>query len=76
LVYLANSLGFPLTDNEQGALAAYDDGRDQELVGEMIQDASERAEVWLNENAAPAGYWFGWHDGDFMLWSNESWEDQ
>lgn len=37
--------------------------------------AGDAAESWLNENVAPDGHTFGWHDGEFYLWSTESWED-
>ena len=35
---------------------------------------ADDAETWLNEHVAPEGYQFGWHDGEFFLWSNEEWE--
>ena len=36
---------------------------------------ADNAEVWLNENVAPTGYSFGWHDGEFFLWSDLAWQD-
>lgn len=35
-------------------------------------DAAADAEAWLNENVAPEGYSFGWHNGEFFLWPNVS----
>jgi hypothetical protein len=40
---------------------------------EMLSDASDDVEAWLNENAAPDGYSFGWWEGEFYLWSTETW---
>lgn len=51
--------GEPLSDDEHEALT----------------DATDDAEAWLNANAAPDGFSFGWHDGEFYLWSNENWEN-
>lgn len=54
----------------------YDDA--EALSDEMFSrllDAAEDAEQWLNDNVAPDGYSFGWHEGDFMLWDAASWED-
>jgi hypothetical protein len=42
---------------------------------EALSDASDSVEQWLNDNVAPDGYSFGWHDGEFYLWSDEQWED-
>jgi hypothetical protein len=41
---------------------------------ERLSDASDEVEDWLNFNVAPAGYSFGWHDGEFFLQSAEWWE--
>lgn len=41
---------------------------------ESLYDASDEVEQWLNENVTPEGYSFGWHDGEFFLWSDEEWE--
>ena len=43
---------------------------------EMLTSAADDAEEWLNEHVAPEGYAFGWHDGEFFLWSHETWEEQ
>ena len=42
---------------------------------EWLMDAADMVEQWLNENVAPEGFSFGWHDGEFFLWSTESWEE-
>jgi S-formylglutathione hydrolase FrmB len=41
-----------------------------ELFGDMSDDAQEENDAcdWLTDHVAPAGYWFGWDDGDFGLW--------
>jgi hypothetical protein len=50
--------GQHLTDDEMGALAF----RHNPAAGK-----------WLNENAAPAGYRFGWHGGTFLLATGKKW---
>jgi hypothetical protein len=40
-----------------------------------LNEASSEVEDWLNDNAAPEGYSFGWHEGEFFLWSQEQWEE-
>jgi len=40
---------------------------------ERLSDASDEVEDWLNANVAPEGYSFGWHDGEFYLWSEATW---
>jgi hypothetical protein len=42
---------------------------------EVMQDASDDVESWLNEHAAPEDYSFGWQDGEFFLASDAWWED-
>lgn len=49
----------PLTDDEH----------------EILIDASDEVENWLNEHIAPEGYFFGWHDGEFFLQSQEWWDE-
>lgn len=34
-----------------------------------LAELSDEAEAWLNENAAPEGYEFGWYDGEFFFQS-------
>jgi hypothetical protein len=41
----------------------------------VLADGAEDAEQWLNDFAAPDGYSFGWHEGEFFLWSDEQWEE-
>lgn len=36
---------------------------------------ADKAEEWLNENCAPEGYAFGWHDGSFFFASDEWWAE-
>lgn len=42
---------------------------------QMLLDSADEVEEWLNTYVAPVGYSFGWHDGEFFLWSDEQWED-
>jgi len=43
-------------------------------VPEAVVDMADDAENWLNDNVAPEGYAFGWHDGEFFLWTDADWE--
>jgi hypothetical protein len=42
---------------------------------EALSQACDEVEEWLNDNVAPDGYSFGWHEGEFFLWSDEQWEE-
>ena len=42
---------------------------------EFVNDAADEAEAYMNESVAPEGYSFGWHDGEFFLWSDADWEE-
>lgn len=63
VIQIANEFGW------KGYLANLDDD------DESIYDASDEAEQWMNQNVAPDGYSFGWHDGEWFLWSYEDWEE-
>jgi len=41
---------------------------------QMLNDAADEVEAWLNEHVAEDGYSFGWHDGEFFYWANSEWE--
>ncbi len=43
---------------------------------ESLSWAADDVEQWLTENVAPEGYSFGWHEGEFFLWSTEHWEEE
>lgn len=42
---------------------------------ETLVYGADDAEAWLNAHVAPEGFSFGWHDGEFFLWSDETWEE-
>ncbi len=42
---------------------------------EYLIEASDAAEEWLNQHVAPEGFSFSWYDGEFFLWSDETWEE-
>jgi len=42
---------------------------------ENIFDVSDRAEEALNA-ATPDDFSWGWHDGEYFLWSQETWEEE
>jgi hypothetical protein len=63
-----------LDDAEKDAMMRWLNGLDfdgDEV--ENLMDAVDEAEAWLNENVAPDGYSFGWHDGEFFLMRREWW---
>jgi hypothetical protein len=47
----------------------------EQLATELIYNLSDEAEEWMNDNIAPEGFAFGWHDGEWFLWSIKEWQD-
>jgi hypothetical protein len=43
----------------------------QDALGDVVNNA----EQYLNEHVAPEGFSFGWHDGEFFLWSDTDWQE-
>jgi hypothetical protein len=43
---------------------------------ESLSWAADEVEQWLNDNVAPEGYSFGWHDGEFFLQPEQWWEEE
>lgn len=41
---------------------------------EILSQSADAVEKWLNDNVAPKGYGFGWHDGEFFLQAHDWWE--
>lgn len=83
LLSIAESLGWPLASDSDLIIAinCHDDstqdcGNPDCCCAEIVFDATDEAENWLNENIAPEGFSFGWYDGEFFLWSLESWEEE
>jgi hypothetical protein len=85
VIAMAVDVGMVLTPEETRAVAAYRNGEDtiaSTVYGQIDVAAwvlgqgelGDTAEAYLNEHAAPAGLSFGWHDGEFFLWSTEDWE--
>lgn len=88
LIEIAEGFDFDqkLTDDDRRAMQAVDDGDDTFVTSDgTISDPFEwvsgqggladDAEAWLNK-IAPEGWSFGWHDGEFFLWSDEDWEQE
>lgn len=79
LIEIAESYGFALSAEDRDAVDAYfasddADGSAAEAVtgqGGIADDAED----YLNANVAPEGYSFGWHDGEFFLWSEDYWQE-
>lgn len=71
LIEIAHNFGY----EKDGAMCQeYLYGDASSLKCEFIVEAADEAEAWMNANVAPAGFSFGWHDGEWFLWSDESWE--
>jgi hypothetical protein len=47
----------------------------EQLAAELVYNLSDEAEEWMNDNVAPEGFAFGWHDGEWFLWSIKEWQD-
>lgn len=41
---------------------------------ELLTGSADAVQEWLNDNAAPVGYSFGWYDGEFLLCADEWWK--
>lgn len=44
-------------------------------IAEQIYEIADEAENWLNAHVAPEGFYFGWYEGEFFLWSAETWDE-
>lgn len=66
LIQLAHEFGWPRGEAEDAIR------EDDEFVHEIADEAEE----WMNNNVAPANHSFGWFDGEWFLWSHETWEDE
>lgn len=70
LIEIAHNFGY----EKDGAMCQeYLYGDASSLKCEFIVEASDDAEAWMNANVAPTGFSFGWHDGEWFLWSDEEW---
>lgn len=71
LCEIAESLGWPIDPESKALVANYADATSED--SETVYELADEAEEWLNDNAAPEGYGFGWADGEFMLWPLSVW---
>lgn len=42
---------------------------------EAMSEGADDVVTWLNTYAVPEGHSWGWEDGEFFLWPDETWED-
>jgi hypothetical protein len=81
MVTLAADLGYEnhadiaLAERKLAAMMPSDAPALSEDDEESLSNAADDVEQWLNENAAPSGYLFGWHDGEFFLQSVDWWNE-
>ncbi len=61
--------GMPITAEDEAALDMYRESGESIDDGWMVGEMAEEALTWLNENVAPPGHLFTWHEGDLMMWS-------
>lgn len=80
VVEIAAEHGMGVSADDARAMTAYREGNlvtdaNGGLIDqyEIVVDLSDEAERWLNDNVAPEGFTFGWHDGEFYLWSDDDW---
>lgn len=48
---------------------------DDEDLPQYVYCAAEDAVEWMNENVAPEGYMFGFHDGGFYMMTPDWWSE-
>jgi hypothetical protein len=76
MIDIAHDNGFKLSDLDQYRVNEYNYAdSDRADIYETVYELGDKAEQWMNDNLAIEGYSFGWHDGEFYYWSNESWEE-
>lgn len=76
LVAIATTHGRPMSDEDTKFVDAWHNAIssiDDVDVTDAVREIADEAETWMNENIAPDGYSFGWHDGEFFLQSSEWW---
>lgn len=89
LVYMTHRLGMTLDQDDVLILATYDTDYGTDLLtlstGEEVDPIecvsgqggmADQATEWLNEHVAPEGAYFGFWEGDFMLQTEQWWEDE
>ena len=77
VIEIAVERGWPITREDADDLAVYMFGNyatdDDEGRCDRVAEAADDAERWLTDNVAPPEHSFGWHDGEFYLWSDARW---
>lgn len=78
VIVLAREFGFQVDEELEDAIKYFnnDECSSYSDTPEIVYDASDEAEEWMNNNVAPQGYSFGWFDGEWFLWSYDTWEDE
>ena len=74
LGWIPNNIG---TAELRAVLLTYVDSDDTQQTieaGEIVNSLDDEALAYLTEQYAPENASFGWHEGELMLWSSESWE--
>lgn len=80
MIEIAADLGYQdsAVDIAARHLASMGPSDSPDITDEQYEDmlwAADEVEYWLNENVAPEGFSFGWYEGEFFLWPDESWEE-
>lgn len=73
---LAMGYGWPVDPVDLVVIREYDKGDGSVIEADIIYSLMTEAETWLNENIAPAGMSFGWHEGEFFYQPLEWWEEE
>lgn len=76
LIEWAAATGFPVDPFVRYALDNYDhDYHNESYPNEALIEVSDEAINWLNENRSIEGHSWGWQEGDFGLWPDETDDD-
>lgn len=70
MIDIAVERGWPITNEDDVIL---EQSRRAGYNSEAVSEIADDAEAFMNDHIAPAGYAFGWHEGDFVLWSEADW---
>lgn len=69
VIGMAEDHGFEVDDDDREHLAKFERGEDDEGYTYEIGDDAEQ---YLNDKVASEGFSFGWHDGEFFYWADET----
>ena len=79
IILIAEDYGWKDSKAIDAAYRYWGNDPNDENIAEYVYDAADDAIAWMNENVAPEGYTFDYHEGEFFLmpdsWFEEDYVD-